>query len=304
MSVELAVLDYHSNFLGFEPQFATLENSSFVVVPVPLEKSTTYGKGTAHGPGKIIEASRMIEFYDEKFDDEPCRRGIATLIPIPVKKKDVHKVIGQCAAIVCTLLEMGKFPILLGGEHTITIGGVQGVLNAGKNFSVVHLDAHSDLRDEYENSKYNHACAMHRIWEMQPSVVLCGIRSQCAEEKEFIKTNRIPVYYAHDLKGRNSWEFIINHLEQNVYLTIDCDFFDPSVVPAVGTPEPGGFFWEETLQFLQLLVSKRNIVGFDVVELSPQAGLFYSEFTVAKLIYKLIGYIGRAQTERFQVLNF
>jgi agmatinase len=188
--------------------------------------------------------------------------------------------------------------VCIGGEHTVAIGAAQAYTQQYADLSILHFDAHSDLRQEYEGNRYSHGCSMARIYDFNRNIVQVGIRSQGVEEAAFIKEHAIDTFYAIDIKqGRYGHEqalwhkAVIDKLHESVYITFDCDFFDPSLVPALGTPEPGGFGWDETISFLRELSKRRRIVGFDVNELSPAPPFIHSQFTVAKLIYKLLGYI-------------
>ncbi|MGW8272429.1 MAG: agmatinase [Thermodesulfovibrionales bacterium] len=271
-----------------------------MVLPVPYEMTTSFGKGTSGAPEAIIGASQYLELYDEEIDAEVYERteGIATLPSITFGEdcRD-DAAVSEIRNAVSGIIRGGRKVILLGGEHTIAIGAVQAHAQLFGDLSVLQLDAHSDLRDEYEGNRFSHACTMARIYEACPRIVQLGIRSQCKEEADFIRRNGINTFYACDVrKGAHgpgeSWcNTVIDRLTPNVYLTFDCDFLDPSVMPAVGTPEPGGFHWDETMCFLRKLAQERNIVGMDINELAPLPNLSHPQFTIAKLIYKLIGYI-------------
>ena len=303
MPPHLKLLSRKENFLGLEPFFSTLDNAPFLIIPAPFEKSTSYGKGTAGAPGKILAASQQIEFFDEELTEEPCLRGIATLSPLDFASRSSDESVSLIGDYVSAAAERGKVPVLLGGEHTVTVGAVKGLMKTGKDFSVLQFDAHSDFRDHYEGNHLSHASVMRRVWEYQKSVTLCGIRSQCSEEREFIAAHDIPIFYAHEMHAMSSWEIIIDRLLPDIYITFDCDFFDPSIMPAVGTPEPGGFLWSETLKFLSLLSKVRTIIGFDIVELAPRPTLVYADFTAARLTYKTIGYMGKANEEKYPLLS-
>ena len=288
-----------NNFLALPEQWSGLQRSRVVVLPVSYEHTTSFGKGTASGPESILEASGKVELYDEELDAEiyTLTGGIATFktmdpggndaVAVESIRKHVHDLIGKGKTVVC-----------IGGEHTISIGAARAYSELYTDLSVLQMDAHSDLREEYEGNRYSHACVMARVYEFNKNIVQAGIRSQCREEADFIRQNKINTFYAFDLKrGRYgadqyAWhDAVISSLRENVYLTIDCDFFDPGLMPAVGTPEPGGFGWHETVSFLRSLAKQRRIVGFDITELSPIPGLIHPQFIMAKLIYKLIGYI-------------
>ena len=287
------------NFLALPEQWSGPERPRVAVLPIPYEQTTSFGKGTASGPEAILEASGQVELYDEELGAEvyTLTGGISTLEPLDPGGNDaaavesirehVHGLIGKHKTVVC-----------IGGEHTITIGSARAHSERYPDLSVLQLDAHSDLREEYEGNRYSHACVMARIYEFNKNIVQAGIRSQCKEEADFIRQKKINTFYAFDLKSRRygsdqyAWhDAVIGSLSENVYLTIDCDFFDPGLMPAVGTPEPGGFGWHETVTFLRSLAERRRIVGFDITELSPIPGLIHPQFVMAKLIYKLIGYI-------------
>ncbi|MDD4178439.1 MAG: agmatinase [Candidatus Margulisbacteria bacterium] len=268
-------------FLEIEPEYYNYQRSKFVVLPCPHEATTSYGKGAKNGPAAILKASQHVETFDEELGFEPYRkRGICTEKPI-----SVARVKGQVARI----LKDGKTPIIIGGEHSITPFVVQVMAEKYKDLSVLQLDAHADLRDTYKGNKNNHACVMRRVLEICPAVQ-AGIRSISAEEWEWAKQGGQlkKIHFAEKLELVDKIE---DQLSKNVYITIDVDVFDPSVIPATGTPEPGGFFWQEVLDILKGVCAAKNVVGFDVVELAPRRGENAPDFTIAKLIYKLIGYL-------------
>jgi agmatinase len=287
------------NFLALPEQWSGLERSRVVVLPVSYEHTTSFGKGTASGPESILAASGQVELYDEELNAEiyTLTGGIATLKPMDPGGNDAVAV-ESIRKHVHGLIEKDKTVVCIGGEHTISIGSVRAYSERYPDLSVLQLDAHSDLREEYGGNRYSHACTMARIYEFNKNIVQVGIRSQCREEADFIRQKKINSFYAFDLKSgrygsdQYAWhDAVIGSLSDNVYLTIDCDFFDPGLIPAVGTPEPGGFGWDETVPFLRSVAERRRIVGFDVTELSPIPGLIHPQFIMAKLIYKLTGYI-------------
>ena len=268
-------------FLEIEPQFYGYERSKYVVIPCPHEATTSYGKGTGKGPAAILRASQEVEWFDEELGYEPYLKGwVYTLSPLPVIRLPftVNKIISD-----------KKIPVILGGEHSITPYAVKAAAEKFKNISVLQLDAHADLRDVYEGKKNSHACAARRVLEICPAVQV-GIRSISAEEWEWAKlSGQIDrIHWAGKLE---LVEKIENQLSKNVYITIDVDVFDPAVVPATGTPEPGGLFWYEVLDVLKGVCATKNVVGFDVVELAPRKGDNASDFTIAKLIYKIMGFL-------------
>jgi len=260
-----------------------------VILPVPVEFSTSYGKGTAGGPQAILEASGFVELYDEELDLQIWKKGIHTL-PAMKLRGDPAAIMDSITSRVSDLLRQRKFVVVLGGEHSISAAVYRAYHAHHRHLSVLQLDAHSDLRMEYEDSPYSHAAAMRRIWEQNRRILQLGIRAQCSEERAFIKKHKISIYYAHQLIKTGFSDALIRKLDKNIYLTIDVDFFDPAIMPSTGTPEPGGFFWYETLDFLRRVFQQRNVLGFDVVELSPLPTLKHPDFMAAKLISKLIGF--------------
>lgn len=268
-------------FLDLDPKYYNYTNAKFVVVPVPYEKTTTYGKGTKHGPAVILKASQKLETFDEDLRYEPyLKTGIHTAKPVSIK---------GLRSLVSGLLNDNKIPVVLGGEHSISPYAVKACAEKYKDLSVLQFDAHADLRDEYNGSKENHACPMRRILEICPAVQV-GVRNISKEEYSFAeKTDQLKKI--HWAKKIELVEKIENQLSKNVYITIDVDVFDPSLIPATGTPEPGGMFWYEVIDILSRVCRDKNIVGFDVVELAPIKGMHAPDFSIAKLVYKMMGYI-------------
>jgi len=297
------ILDTRSNFLALPIQHAKYDSSQIVVLPVPYEHTVSYGGGTKDGPKAILSASKYVEFYDEELERELCFDvGIATARPLSfgVKKKKVNKeALSYIEKKVTELIDDDKFVALLGGEHTITSAPVAAYQKKYPDLSVLHFDAHSDFRDEYEGNKYSHASVMARVGEfLDPTnIVQVGIRAQAKDEAIYIREQGVSTYYAFEIRqGKYTrvlkhWEDqIIDKLSDNVYITFDVDYFDPSVMPSTGTPEPNGMYWPETMNILQRLGKKKKIVGFDVVELAPVKGLHHPDMTVAKLVYKIMNY--------------
>ena len=283
-------IKFPKNFLEIPDSLSNYETSKVAILPIPYEKTTTYIKGTANGPRAIIEASRNMELYDEELDKNVYEIGICTLRELKIEEKpelmanivyeNVKKVINE-----------NKFLVALGGEHSITPGCVKAFAEKYDNLSILQLDAHADLREDYDGSKFSHACAARRCIEVCKNVVQVGIRSLSYEESIFIKKNKLKTFWAKDIVNNDEWfENAIEELKKDVYITLDLDVFDPSIMPSVGTPEPGGLSWYLTLDFLKYLSERKNIVGFDIVELCPNEKSVSSDFTAAKLIYKLIGY--------------
>ncbi len=282
--------NFSFNFLGLPPPYSDFKKAKFVILPVPYEQTTTFKSGTKNGPQAIISASREVELFDEELEFEAHSVGISTLQELEVTALGPQKMNQRIYHTVKKLIRQNKFVIMLGGEHSITYGLVKAYQEKYKDLTVLQLDAHSDLRESYQDNKFSHACAMKRVWEICP-VVGVGIRNLSAGEFRFIKRNKIRLFRARDLQNfEDYYDEIVSSLSENVFLTSDLDYFDPSLMPAVGTPEPGGLFWYETLELLQKVILKKNLVGFDVVELSPLSGNVAPDFLAARLIYKLISY--------------
>jgi agmatinase len=247
-------------------------------------------KGTVEGPDAILAASHQVELFDDELAAETYKRGILTLEPLRFSDRNPESAVRSVEKAVRSLSETGKKIILLGGEHSVTVGAVRAWSRNASTLSVLHLDAHADLRPSYENSEYNHACVMARILETCPAVSV-GIRSLSLEAYQRIRVEKLHVYTMHRIRNEDWWmEAALSHLRDPVYITVDLDVLDPSVLPGVGTPEPGGLGWEEILRFLQLVFSKRKVVAFDVVELCPKSNSDISPFIAAKLIYRMMGY--------------
>lgn len=282
------------NYLGLEEEYASLKKSKAVILQVPYDKTTTYIHGTSRGPSAIIDASAYMERFDDELNQETFKIGIHTAEPLVVDGLSSEDMVSRVRSATAELLKSGKFPIILGGEHSVSIGAVRAFKEIYQNISVLQLDAHADLRDEYFGSKLNHGCVARRIQETCP-VVQTGIRSLSREEKDFLATQangRVKAIDVYDILDTPLWkDKISGSLTDTVYITIDMDVFDPSLVPAVGTPEPGGIGWYETLDLLKEIVKDKRIVGFDLVELCPIPGQISSDFLAAKLIYRLLGYI-------------
>jgi agmatinase len=285
-------------FLGEEVAASYLE-SQVAILPIPYEATTTYRQGCQNGPEAILDASTQVEFYDEELDWEVCHdikiythRAIAdTRDNYHVSSEEMLKVTQETVA---KLVTDGKFVISLGGEHSITAGVVAGYRQAypDESFTVVQIDAHGDLRHEYEGSIYNHACVMRRIVDMGLPTVQIGIRAICKEEADLIKEKNLTVFRARDLAFSLDWvQLALDSIKTpKVFLTIDLDGIDPTIIPGVGTPEPGGLNWYAFMMFLRQVFQRFEVIGADVMELAPVTDSVVSEFTAAKLVYKLIGY--------------
>jgi len=274
------------NFGGNEVVY-NYQESEIVIVPVPYDETSTWMKGADKGPDAILEASVNLEFYDIETSSEAHLKGIFTVPPV-LQKETPEMLTDDVYYRILTLLADNKFPVVIGGNHTVSIGSIKAFSEFYNDLTVLQLDAHSDLRDLYEGSEFNHACAMARAREFAP-VVQVGIRSMSAEEVPFVDSERI--FYSHELYyDKSLYNKAIDKLSENVYITIDLDVFDPSLMPSTGTPEPGGPAYFELLHFMRDVIKSRNVVGFDVVELCPSATNKSPDFIAAKIIYQLLSY--------------
>lgn len=289
-------------FLGFDVA-ASYDTARVVILPIPYEATTTYRQGCQNGPDAILEASQQVEYYDEELDRETgCEVGIYTYEPIADTRQrsiSAAEMLKVTQETVYKLIGDGKFAIALGGEHSITAGVVEAYRKAYTNepFTVVQIDAHGDLRSCYEGSIYNHACVMRRIVDMGLPTVQIGIRAICKEEADLIKEKQLTVFRAREIANAPDWiERAIKAITtEKVFLTIDLDGIDPTLIPGVGTPEPGGLNWYELCTFLRRVCENHNVIGCDVMELAPIVDSVVSQFTAAKLVYKIIGYQASAK---------
>ena len=277
-------------------EYARYESSHYVLIPAGYDRTTSYGTGARRGPQAIFEASKQVELYDEELHRNTYRDGIFICRPIEVPADGPERVIASIADVAKSVVNDGKIPVVLGGEHTVSLGSIQACNIFHPSLTVVQIDAHSDLRDQYEGSPYSHACVMRRVAEIGCPLVQIGIRSQSEEEALWIEhhSDRCRVYYARDIANSpdSAWiHSMIESIQGPVYLTIDIDGLDPSLVPATGTPEPGGLSWYQTLQILRELCRANTIIGFDLVELAPIPGFHASDFLAARLLYRLMGYV-------------
>lgn len=288
------------SFIESEKEFANYDNSKFIVIPCPHEATTSYAKGTKNGPKAIIDASFFLENFDDELLLETYKDGIHTTSPITISKLKLQ---------TSKTLNDKKIPIILGGEHSISPVPISAAKIFYPDLTVLQFDAHADLRDKYNGQKSSHACAARRILEICP-IVQVGIRNISREEWEFAKGSRqLDKIYFKNSKSKNpalpagrqnsneipnpnlKIQKILNQLSDNVYITFDVDVFDPSIMPSTGTPEPGGMLWDEVLDILRAVCANKNIVGADFVELMPIKGLHAPDYMIAKLIYRLMGYI-------------
>jgi agmatinase len=274
------------NFGGNEVVYS-YSDSKIIIVPVPYDETSTWMRGADKGPGAILDASVNLEFYDIETSSEAHLHGINTVDPV-LEKETPLILVNAVYDRTLSLLKDDKFPVIIGGNHTVSIGAVKAFSEFFKNITVLQLDAHTDLRQVYEGSELNHACAMARAREYAP-IVQVGIRSTSAEELPYIGHDRI--FYSHQLYyDKSLYNKAIDKLSENVYITIDLDVFDPSIMPSTGTPEPGGPEYFELMHFLRDVIRTRNVVGFDVVELCPSPGNKSPDFIASKIIYQILSY--------------
>ncbi|MFN3651439.1 MAG: agmatinase [Armatimonadota bacterium] len=291
-------LEPPGGFLNLPAEYTAWERAGVVVLPVPFELSTSYGGGTRRGPAALIEASAQVELYDRELDDEPALRwGVHTLPPLARELRSPEAATDAIAAAVEELARSGKLPVILGGEHSISPGVARGLHRVFGDFVTVQLDAHADLRAEYEGTPHSHACAAARISKFSP-VIQVGIRSLDVTEMEFIREQpeRVRTFWAEDVLSdpqgvaRQVGELVAG---KRVFLTLDLDVFDASIMPSTGTPEPGGLRWHDVLAQVRAVAEAGDVIGFDCVELAPIPGFHAPDFTAAKLVYKTISYIMR-----------
>jgi agmatinase len=293
----LPFLDESTQFLGSET-VTPYESAQVVILPIPFEATTTYRKGCEEGPDAVLAASQQLEAYDEELQRETVLEvGIFTHGAIADTRLQSDLSAEQMLEIttntVARFIADQKLVIAIGGEHAITTGVVQAYQQAiAQPFTVVQIDAHGDLRNEYEGSRHNHACVMRRIVDLGLPTLPVGIRAICREEADLIQEKQIPVIWDREIDRDRQWiEKALSQIKtEKVFITIDVDGIDPALIPGVGTPEPGGLSWYDTLHFLRRLFETRTVIGCDVMELAPVADSVVSEFTTAKLVYKLIGY--------------
>ena len=277
-------------FGGTLPEATTFENARAVILPIPLESTTSYISGTKHGPREILIASSHMELWDEEMNADVHGAGIFTMPEMELPFDDMGDMMAEIRRVVSELIAHGKFPFVLGGEHSITSPVVAALAEKHPGLSVLQIDAHADLRDAYMGTRYNHACAMRRVLEFARCTQV-GIRSLSTEEAKAAPTLPTEIFFDVNMREDENWiEQVVESLGENVYITIDCDGMDPSIMPAVGTPEPGGLSWYELLALLRRVIGSKNVVGCDLVELCPIPGMVAPNFLCAKLVYKILTY--------------
>jgi agmatinase len=274
------------NFGGLPVKYSSYKNSQIVVLPVPFDKTSTWIKGSSKGPRAIIEASKNMELFDIETGSEVYKKGIHTAKAIAARAPE--DMVDKVYTKVHALLQDMKCTVVLGGEHSVSLGSIRAHAEHFANLSILHLDAHSDMRDSYEGSRYSHACVMTRVKEITDKIISVGVRSMDLSELKNI--NKKNVFYASDIYKSKDWiKKVVRKLSRNVYITIDLDVFDPSIMPSTGTPEPGGQGWYDIIDLLDSVAKNRNVVGFDVVELCPSKNVA-PDFLAAKLIYKMLSF--------------
>lgn len=292
-----------TNFGLLDEADAEYGRARVAVLPVPFERTVSYGHGTASGPAAIVRASQSMELYDEELGSEPYRAGIATLPPFLPEAHDLGAALDELADEARRHLEAGKLLVTLGGEHSLTIAPVRAALEVaaarGEAIGVVQFDAHADLREEYEGTPWSHAAVMRRVLDLGLPTVAVGLRAVSTPEAELIAERRLPTIWGWELEDAAAtaerFERLLAELPETVYLTFDVDYFDPALVPATGTPEPGGGRWWPTLALLRALFRKKRVIAMDVVELAPVGALPASDFVAARLVYKAIGYLAERE---------
>ena len=291
----LGLLPQKNGFLGVEEKYlASVDDAKVVVVPFGLEKSVSYGGGTKNGPKAIIKASQQVELFDEEFWCEPFRKyGVVTMKEMEIDRRSVAKSLDQLEKITQKILDAGKFPLILGGEHSITAGSIRPFVKKYPDLAILHFDAHADLRDGFDGEHYSHAAALRRVMDNPISTLIsCGIRNISASEIPYLEANRhrITIHFGKDRRTWDAKKIVESLRGRPVFLTFDLDGFDSSLMQATGTPEPGGIMWEDALDIIREASKISNIVGADVVELAPVKLLHSCDFLSAKLCYKILSY--------------
>lgn len=283
-----------TNYFLLPEEDSRYETSRAVILPLPFERTTSYGKGTVEGPAALLRASQALELYDEELESVPAEIGIATLPPFSPEPHDLEEALGEIRAEARRHLEAGKFLASIGGEHSLTSPLVAAAREVHGEIGVVQFDAHADLREEFEGTRWSHAAVMRRVVEDGVPTLAVGLRSLSAPEAAFVRERELPVIWGRDLAKESvlaRFRRRLDALPEKVYLTFDIDYFDPSLVPATGTPEPGGGTWYPTLELLRALFRRKEVVAMDLVELAPLGGHPASDFLAAKLLYKCLAYL-------------
>jgi agmatinase len=289
------------NFLRLPGAYGSRETSYFHIVPVPYDGTASYVPGSRLGPKAIIDASANVEIYDHDLDMEPARVGVFTYPELRIFANNPEDMLAEIERSVSGILSKGRFPVVLGGEHTVGLGALR-AFGSRKDFALVCLDAHGDLRDSYQGSRYSHACYLRRASE-QVECCSLGVRSISREEMRYAREIGLKVVFAEKLLAEGIDCIDIDFIPENIYLSIDVDVLDPSIMPATGAPEPGGLDWYQAVHLLERIISGRRILGVDFVELCPQPGNPAPDFIAAKLLYKVMGYIAKVSKNRGEDLT-
>lgn len=283
----------YPSFLESDMEPPLPENAKFHILPVPYEKSTSYGEGTVRGPSAILNASQQLELFDGH--SIPAEEGIYTHLPVECDLSE-ESVLEDIAERIGKIHHAGHIPVMLGGEHTVTYGAIKALHEAGEKFGIIQFDAHADLRNEYEGTPWSHACVMRRAVEMGLPLCQIGVRSLSLEDLEVRAENAIMHCDAEELFEKGiDMNLILDNFPEKVYVTFDVDALDPSIMPGTGTPEPGGMQWHSTMKILSHIARRCEVIGFDVVEVAPLEGSHISEFTAARLAYNFMGMIARKE---------
>jgi agmatinase len=278
----------YPSFLELDIPPSSYEEATIHIIPVEMEKTVSYGGGTAAGPRAILEASLQLESFDGS--TIPGQAGMYTHGPLPCQAEKVEQDLETISAEVGRVLQKNGVPVILGGEHTVTLGALKAFVESGKRIGVVQFDAHADLRDSYEDNRLSHACVMRRVYEMELPIVQIGIRSLSQDEYIFSRAHNLYSLGAAEINaGRIPAQVLPWDFPEQIYITFDVDCFDAAIMPATGTPEPGGLTWYQVMDLLHKVSAKRTVCGFDVVELAPIPAMHAPDFTAAKLVYKLMG---------------
>jgi len=277
----------NKTYAGIPDEFSKLETSKIVLIPVPYDGTSTWQKGADKGPEAFLNASENMEQYDIETDTEVYQQGIY-LAPAITESSSPKAMVEEVHTVTKQYIKKNKFVTIVGGEHSVSIGTIRAFNECFDNLTVLHIDAHADLRKEYLGSKYNHACSVYEA-SQTTNLIQVGIRSMDAMEKTVMDEEK--VYFAHEMAVDDNWmDNAIDQMTENVFITFDLDALDPSIMPSTGTPEPGGLFWYETLDFLKQVFEEKNVVGFDIMELCPNKNDKSSDFLAAKLYYKMLSY--------------
>lgn len=278
---------YKGNYAGIEDKYASLDTAKIVLIPVPYDGTSTWVKGADKGPEAFLKASENMELYDIETNSEVYKKGVY-LAPSITENSSPEKMVEAVHKTTKNYIKQDKFVTIFGGEHSVSIGTIRAFNECFDDLTVVHIDAHADLRPDYHGTTCNHACAVYEA-SKNTNLIQVGIRSMDVEERDHM--DEFQTYFAHDIQNGDEWmEDAVHKMTNNVFITFDLDAFDPSIMPSTGTPEPGGLYFYETLEFLRLIYRKKNVVGFDIVELCPNEREKSSDFLAAKLYYKMLSY--------------